>query len=85
MVPNELAEQVKTKVKRLTEAGGEFLQAYERLCAHCGGADWQKKDELEHVFYQVRREVVPLMQQAGVDPKDIDALCSWAAKRVVKE
>jgi hypothetical protein len=85
MVPDELTEQVRTEVRRMKEVHGDFLQTYQRLCAHCGGPDWHKKDELERVFHQVRREIVPIMQQAGLDPKDVDALCSWAAKRLTND
>jgi hypothetical protein len=76
MIPEELAEQVRAEVKQLKQVQDQFLQTYKQLCAHFGGPEWRKTEEM--VFHRVRREVIPSMEQAGLDPKAIQALCSWA-------
>jgi hypothetical protein len=82
MIPKELAEQVRTEVKHLKEEQEKFLQTYRRLCVHCGGPEWQK-EEIEIVFHHVRREVIPIMEQAGMEHPAVQALCSWAEKLLV--
>ncbi|HWG47864.1 MAG TPA: hypothetical protein VN688_34185 [Gemmataceae bacterium] len=82
MVPNELVEQVRTEVKRLNEVQADFLQTYKQLCLHYGGPQWQEEG-IEGVFHNVRKEIIPIMRQSGMDAKDLDALCSWAAKRLM--
>jgi hypothetical protein len=84
MIPNELAQQIRDEVKRLKEGQDKFLQTYKRLCAHYGGADWQKED-VETVFHHVRKEIIPVMEQAGMESKQVQALCSWAAKLVMEQ
>jgi hypothetical protein len=56
---------------------------YSKLCAHYGGADWQKK-KIEMVLHRVREEIVPIMEQAGMDPKEVQALCAWAEKNAMR-
>jgi hypothetical protein len=82
MLTNELAQEARQGVQRLKEVHDAFLQTYKKLCMHFGGADWQKK-KLEMVFHRVRQEIVPLMEQAGMDPKEVQALCAWAEKHEV--
>ena len=84
MVPHELVEQLRTEVKRLNEVQTDFLQTYKQLCVHYGGSEW-RKEEIEGIFHNVRKEIVPIMRQSGMDSKDVDALCSWAAKRLMNE
>ncbi len=84
MVPSELAEQLREEVKGLKEGQEKFLQTYKQLCALYGGPQWHKKD-VETVFYNVRREIIPLMEQAGMDKQSVQALCSWAAKLVMDQ
>jgi hypothetical protein len=79
MIPRELAEQVQAEIKRLKEAQDDFLQTYRRLCVHHGGAEWQRAGS-EIVFHQVRQEVIPIMEQFGMDPRSVQALCSWAER-----
>jgi hypothetical protein len=79
MIPNQLADQMRTDVVRLKEAQERFLQAYHRLCDHFGGPDWQKKRG-ERVFHEVRTAIIPMMEQAGMDSRVIQGLCSLAEK-----
>ena len=79
MIPNDLAEQVRTEVQSLKNAQDQFLQTYKRLCVHYGGAEWQKK-KIDRTFHEVRREIIPIMDQAGLEQQAIQALCSWAEK-----
>jgi hypothetical protein len=84
MIPRELAEQVRMEVERLNEVQDKFLQTYKRLCVHYGGPKWQKA-ELETVFHHVRVEIIPIMEQIGMDHKTVQALCSWAEKLVMNQ
>ncbi len=78
MLTNELAQEARREVQRLKEVHDAFLQTYKKLCLHFGGPDWQKK--MEMVFHRVRQEMVPLMEQAGMDAKEVQAVCAWAEK-----
>jgi hypothetical protein len=82
MIPSVLAESVQSEVRQLKKVQEEFLQSYRQLCAHFGGQKWQK-DYLESVAHQVRKEILPIMEQAGMDPPAVDALCSWAERTVM--
>jgi len=82
MIPNELADQVRAEVKQMKEAQEKFLQTYQQLCLHDGGPEW-KKGPTEVVFHHVRREIIPIMEQAGMDDRAVQALCSWAEKLVM--
>jgi hypothetical protein len=84
MVPEDLAAEVREGVKRLKEVQDKFLQTYKRLCVHHGGPDWRKA-HTDVVFHDVRAEVVPVMEQVGMDHKAVQALCSWAEKLVVHQ
>jgi hypothetical protein len=79
MIPNELAEQVRLEIKRLKDVTEDFLQTYQRLCIHHGGADWMRK-ESELVFHRVRSDIIPIMEQLGMDQASVQALCSWAER-----
>ena len=81
MIPNDLADQVRAEVKLFKQAQDKFLETYRLLCVHCGGAKWQT-EELATVFHHVRREVIPVMEQAGIEHQAVQALCSWAEKHV---
>jgi hypothetical protein len=83
MIPAELAEQVRSEIKRLQGAADGFLKTYQQLCVHHGGQQWQK-DASERVFHQVRLEVIPIMEQLGMDPTTIQALCSWAERVLMR-
>lgn len=85
MIPNELAEQLRGEVKLLKEGQDKFLQTYKRLCVHFSGPEWRKEKDIETVFYHVRKEIIPFMEQAGMENKQVQALCSWAAKLVMEE
>lgn len=84
MIPQELTEQVRSEVKRLKEVQDQFLQTYKQICVHFGGAKWQK-DHNEVISHQARKEIIPFMEQAGMDPLTAQALCSWAEKLVVQQ
>ncbi len=83
MIPEELAEQVRTEVKRLKEVQDMFLQTYKQLCVHFGGSKWPKS-KVEMVLHRVRSEVIPIMEQAGLEHNAVQALCSWAEKLAVQ-
>ena len=85
MIPSELAEQVRAEVKLLKERQDRFLQNYKRLCVHYGGPKWRSEEDIESVFHYVRKEIIPVMEQAGMDSKQVQALCSWAAKLVMEQ
>jgi hypothetical protein len=85
MIPNELAEQVRAEVKLLKEGQDKFLQTYKRLCVHYGGPEWRKDKDIETIFHCVRKGNIPVMEQAGMDSKQVQALCSWAAKLAVEQ
>ena len=78
MIPADLAEQVRAEVGRFKELQDQFLQTYQRLCAHHGGPQWQNAKEPEVVFYHVRSDLMPVMEQAGMDHNAVQALCHWA-------
>ena len=84
MITKELAEQVRADVKLFTEVQGKFLQTYKQLCLHHGGPEWKKK-HIDKVFHEVRDEVIPIMEQLGMDPHAVQALCSWAEKLVMTQ
>lgn len=81
MIPKELADQVRTEVQQLKHVQDKFRETYRQLCLHFGGERWQK--EIETLFHQVRREVIPLMEEAGLDHHSVQALCSWAERLVL--
>jgi hypothetical protein len=78
MTTQDLAEQVRSEVRRLKAVQDEFLQTYKRLCAEQGGPGWAK--DMEMVLHRVRRGVIPIMEEAGMDHNAVQALCSWAEK-----
>jgi hypothetical protein len=82
MMTKELAEQVRAEVKLFMEVQDKFLQTYKQLCLHHGGPEWKKK-HIDKVFHQVRDDVIPIMEQLGMDHKAMQALCSWAEQLVM--
>jgi hypothetical protein len=82
MMTKELAEQVRAELRSLKEAGDKFLETYKQICIHCGGPEWHR-EEIETVSHHVRREVIPIMEQVGMDHKAVQALCSWAERHVM--
>ena len=80
MIPQDLAQQVRSQVKRLKAVQDEFLQTYRQLCVHYGGPEWPKK-KVEMVLHRVRSEIIPIMEEAGMDDRSIQALCSWAERQ----
>jgi hypothetical protein len=82
MMTKELAEQVRAEVKLFTEVQDKFLQTYQQLCLHHGGPEWKKK-HIDKVFHQVRDEVIPIMEELGMDHNAVQALCAWAEKLVM--
>jgi hypothetical protein len=83
MIPADLAEQVRSEVKRFKEVQDQFLQTYQRLCAHHGGARWKDDKDVHVTFYHVRGEIIPMMEQAGMDARAVQALCAWAETTVL--
>ena len=78
MITQELTDQVRTEIKRLKEVQDQFLQTYQRYCDQFGGPGWRK--DMEMVFHRVRKEIIPISEGAGMDPKAAQALCAWAEK-----
>ena len=58
------------------------MQTYRRLCAHYGGPEWRKA-EIEMILHRVRKAIIPIMEQIDMDHNAVQALCSWAEKRVL--
>ncbi len=56
------------------------MQTYQRLCLHYGGAAWRNEKDVETVIHHVRREVIPLMEEAGMDHRAVQAICAWAER-----
>lgn len=84
MIPEDLTRQLQDEVQRLQAASNDFLQTYTRLCVHFGGGpDW-KKEPSETLFHRVRSEVIPIMEQAGMDHQAVQAFCAWAERLVKK-
>jgi hypothetical protein len=84
MITKELADQVRAEAKQLKEAGEKFLHAYKELCALNGAGEWPR-GQSEMVFHRVRKEVMPIMEQVGMDERSVQALCSWAEKLVATQ
>ncbi len=78
MITQELTDQVRTEIKRLNEVQDQFLETYKRYCDHFGDPNWRK--DMEMVFHRVRKEVTPIADEVGMDPKAVQALCSWAER-----
>lgn len=83
MIPNEIAEQLRSEIQQLKEAQEAFLETFERLCHHHGGPNGLRKKS-EMVFHHVRDDVIPVMEQLGMDHRSVQALCAWAEHRVAK-
>ena len=85
MIPKQLAEQVQSQLKRFKGAQDEFLQTYQQLCARHGGLERQPDNsDSETVFGRVRDEVIPIMEQVGMDQHAVQRLCSWAEGQLRK-
>ena len=82
MRTKELADQLRAEVAQLKAAQDRFLQTYRQLCLHYGGPQWHGKDS-EAVFHHVRGEVIPVLEGADMDHQSVQALCSWAERRVL--
>jgi hypothetical protein len=77
MIAKELADQVRAEVKHFKEVQEQILRSYKQLCVHFGGPEWQKK-KIDLVFHRVRAEVIPIMEEVGLDHQAVQALCTWA-------
>jgi hypothetical protein len=84
MIPADLAEQLRAEVGRFKELQDQFLRTYERLCVHHGGSAWRNDKDVEVVLYHVRGEVIPVMEQAGLDPNAVQALCAWVERLLTR-
>jgi hypothetical protein len=83
MVPDDIAPQLRSEIQRLKEAQEAFLKTYERLCTHHGGpTGLQKKSEM--VFTRVRGDIIPIMNQLGMDQESVQAMCAWAEHVIVQ-
>jgi hypothetical protein len=84
MITKELAEKVRSEVRQLKSVQDEFLQTYKQLCVHLGGREWGK-GKIELVFHRVRSEIIPIMEEVGMDQKSVQALCSWAERQDMRQ
>ena len=75
---------MRAEVNLLKEGQDRFLQTYKRLCVHYGGPEWRSEEDIESVFHHVRKEIIQVMEQAGMDPHAVQAFCSWAERLVKK-
>jgi hypothetical protein len=83
MLSKELADQVRSEIQRVKDVQDAFLQTYQRLCARHGGLERQPDNsDSETVFHHVRGEVIPIMEQLGMDLQTAQALCSWAERKL---
>jgi hypothetical protein len=83
MLTQALADEVRDDVRRLKETQDKFLETYDKLCAHYGKPNW-RQGKVEMVFHSVRREIVPIMEQSGMDAREVQALCAWAEKNEMR-
>ena len=84
VITKDLADQVRSEVRPLKAALEAFLNTYKKLCVQLGGPEWGK-GKIELVFHNVRSEIIPIMEQAGMEGKQVQALCSWAAKLAMED
>lgn len=85
MIPKPLADQVHSQLMRFKAAQDEFLQTYQHLCARHGGLERQPDNsDCETVFGRVRTEVIPIMEQVGLDKQAVQRLCAWAEGQLRK-
>jgi hypothetical protein len=82
VITQQLAEQVRNQVERLKKAQDEFLQTHKQLCVDYGAEEWEK-GRMEIVFHRVRKEIIPIMEGAGMGHKAVQALCTWAEELVM--
>lgn len=83
MIPDELAEHMRSRIQCLKEAQGAFMETLERLCEYHGGPNGLRKKS-EMVFHRVRCDIVPIMEKLGMDQRSIEALCTWAEHLITK-
>jgi hypothetical protein len=83
MTTQQMTSQVRAEVEHLKEAQNRFLETYRQLCVSHADPKWPKGD-IEMVFHRVRSEIIPIMEEVGMDPNEVQALCSWAEKRVMQ-
>jgi hypothetical protein len=84
VITKDLAEQVRSEVRPLKAALETFLNTYKKLCVQLGGPEWGK-GKIELVFHNVRSEIIPIMEEVGMDPKSVQALCSWAERQDMRQ
>jgi hypothetical protein len=83
MLKTEIADQVRAEVRQMKQAGEQFLETYRQLCAAHGAPKWPSGN-IEMVFHRVRSEIIPVMEEAGMDANSVESLCTWAEKRVMQ-
>ena len=83
MIPDEFAEPLRLEIKRLKEAQEGFLEIFGRLCNYHGGPNGLRKKR-EMVLHRVRADIIPVMQQFGMDQRSVQALCVWAEDLIAK-
>jgi hypothetical protein len=83
MVPDEFAAQLRSEVQRLKEAQEAFLKTFQRLCEYHGGPTGLRKKS-EMVFTRVRGDIIPVMNELGMDQESVQAMCAWAEHVIVQ-
>jgi hypothetical protein len=77
MLSQETIQKLRDEVHRLKDAQHMFFETYKHLCVQLGGDEWTKR-RFEPVFHLVRKEILPIMEQAGMDEPAIQTLCTSA-------
>jgi hypothetical protein len=84
MLPPDLAEQTQTTVKRLKQSLDAFLETYQRLGTHQRDPKWPR-GHIDVVTHLVRKDLIPVMEQAGMEHQAVQAVCSWAERMIINE
>jgi hypothetical protein len=84
MMPADMAEQAQTTVKRVKQALDAFLQTYQQLGDRQGDHKWPR-GHVDVVSHMIRKELIPVMEQAGMDHQATQALCAWAERMIMNQ
>jgi hypothetical protein len=84
MLPPDLAEQTQTTVKRLKQSLDAFLETYQRLGNNQHDPKWPR-GHIDVVTHMIRKDVIPVMEQAGMEHQAVQSLCAWAERMIINE
>jgi hypothetical protein len=83
MLSQETIQKLRDEIHRLKEAQHRFFEMYKHLCIQLGGDEWTKR-RFEPVFHLVRKEILPIMEQAGMDVAAAQTLCLSAEQVLLR-